>query len=356
MRGFTLVELMIAGVLAALVVSAGFMALSGTQLAAATQQRAVDRVSRARLAMELVGNDIRSAGDAVNFLPEWCLSPNHDPSSEWACPAILDAHPWRITLARNAWSEGPDGIPNTTDDVPNTTLAFNANPDNVVTYEFRPVGDKKTVGDRQYYRGRLVRIRDPFNFGGEGSRRETVLLDDVVVDNRMVVDPENPADHDERFDFAVFTYRILSNGPEEFQGDPSIVSRNTKHGVFLLPPAAFYEVGGTLPEQPEGAPYRPTYSNPSFKGSKGKGKGKAVGLRKNSTAAQFENDLKFLLDHNRIRAVRVAFKTVAGDEQEGRTDGIDVDPSRPGTAPTVLLESMFELKVFSSHLAPRSRT
>ena len=126
--------------------------------------------------------------------------------------------------------------------------------------------------------------------------------------------------------------------------------------MFLLPPAAFYEAGAALPSQPEGVPYRPTYTNPSFKGSKGKGKGKALGLRKKSTQADFEDDLQFILDHNRIRAVRIAFKAIAGDEEQGRTDGIELDPGRPGTAPTVLLESTYELKVFSTHLAPRSRT
>lgn len=355
-RGFTLVELMIASVLATVVALAAFLALSATQRAAAAQGRALDRVARARLAMELIGGDVRSAGDAINYLPEACLGAEHDPTSEWACPAVLDAHPWRVTLARNAWAPGPDGIRDTTDDVPNTTVPFAGNRENVVTYEFRPTGGKQSAGTREYYRGRLVRIEDPFSFGGEGSRRETVLLDDVVVDNRMVVNPADPSERDERFDFAVFTYRLLSDGPDEFHGDDSIVSRLTRHGVFLLPPVSFYEAGASLPPQPEEIPYRPDYGTPSLTGTKAKGKGKAKGVKKKSAEADAPQDLAFLLNHNRIRAVRVAFKSIAGEENEGLADGIDLDPDRPGTAPAVLLENTFELKVLAGFLQPWSRT
>lgn len=355
--GFTLVELLVASVLASLVAMGAFAALSSTQLTAAVQQRAVDRVARARLAMELIGRDVRSAGDAVNYLPDWCLGNQKDASSEWACPAILDAHPWRLTIARNAWLPGADGIPDTTDDVPNTTVAFNANRENVVTYEFRPAGGKQKVGDREYFRGQLVRIEDPFSFGGAGSKRETLLLDDVVVDNRMVVDPANPSDHDERFDFALFTYRLLSNGSGEFQGDDAIVARATKQGVFLLPPVRFFDAGAALPALNSNTPFRPDYGTPSFAGTKGKGKGKALGLRKGHTsAADAAADYKFVLDHNRIRAVRIAFKAIVGTDEASRTDGIDTSAARPGTAPVVPFESTFDLELFSSYLVPRSRT
>lgn len=304
--------------------------------------------------MEFIGGDIRSAGDAINYLPDWCLRPHHDPESEWSCPAILDAHPWRITLARNAWQPGPDGIHGTTDDTPNNLVGFQSNRENVVTYEYRPAGARQSgPGGHQFYRGRLVRIEDPFGFGGAGSRRETVLADDVVVDNRMVVDPENPSANDERFDFAVFTYRLLSTRPGEFQGDEAIVARSTRRGAFLLPPVSFFVAGSDLPVPPTVSPYRPTYANPGFTGSKRQGTGRAPGLLQGSTPAEFEKDLAFILAHNRIRAVRVAFKTVTGDERAGYTDGVDLDPARPGTAPTVLLESTFDVKVFSGHF-PRN--
>ncbi len=347
--GFTLIELMIAGTLSALVVFGAFIALTGVQVAAATQNRTVDLVSQGRIALELIGKDIRMAGDSVNDLPAPCLGGMADPESSWGCPAILEPHPWRIVLARNAWGAGADGIPGTTDDVPDPVTPFAQKPANVTAYEFQPTTALTTYADgRQGYLGKLVRIENPLRFpGGTGTATTTVLLENVLLDDRMVVDPAAPTTGDPRFAHALFLYGVLSTAPNEFAGDETFVNRTTREGSFLLPPVRFFEIAGTtLPALPTTPPFRPTTHAFEIVGLK------ADGTAQDELQASVDNEdaLQFVLARNRIRTVRVAFKVVAAKDDPNFTGGFDLDPDTPGTAPVYPFESTFELKVFSTVL------
>jgi prepilin-type N-terminal cleavage/methylation domain-containing protein len=346
-RGFTLIELMLASMLSAIVVLGAFLALTGVQVASATQQRSVDLVSQGRIALELIGKDIRAAGDSVNDLPSPCLKTIADPESTWGCPAILDPHPWRIVLARNTWGAGADGVPGTTDDVPDATTEFDQKPGNAIAYEFQPKTELTTYADgRQGYLGRLVRIENPLKFpAGAGTATTTVLLENVLLDDRMVVDPAAPATGDARYAYALFLYGVLSIAPNEFSGDDAFVNRTTREGAFLLPPARFFTIpGATLPALPTTPPYRPTTYDFQITGLKADGTAQET-LQPSTANA---DALAFVLARNRIRTVRVAFKVVAAKDDPDFPGGFDLDPDQPGTAPLYPFESTFELKVFSS--------
>jgi prepilin-type N-terminal cleavage/methylation domain-containing protein len=349
--GFTLVELMIASTLSALVVFGAFIALTGVQVASATQNRTVDLVSQGRIALELIGKDVRGAGDSVNDLPAPCLGTAADPESEWGCPAVLEPHPWRVVLARNAWAPGADGILGTTDDVPDAATAFDQKPANVVAYEFQPKTELTTFADgRKGYIGRVVRIENPLRFpGGKGTATTTVLLENVLLDDRMTVDPAAPDTADPRTAHALFLYGVLSNEPNEFAGDETFVDRATRTGSFLLPPVRFFAIPDeALPALSTTPPFRPTHDF------------EIVGLKADGTAQTSlqslvtnEESLSFILARNRIRTVRVAFKVVGAEDDPSFTGGLDLDADAPGTAPLYPFESTFELKVFAPVLRDR---
>ncbi|AKU91711.1 PilW family protein [Vulgatibacter incomptus] len=168
-RGFSLIELMVAGTISLVVVAAAFAFITRASEASAAQERATELTSRGRIALDLIGRDIRSAGDSVQLLPDPCLGAG----APFGCAAILEPHPWRITIARYAWGAGPDGILGTADDVL-PSGPFAANGDNVVTYQFVPrtAGPVSLGGTRTGYVGRLERISNPFSFGDRhpGSR------------------------------------------------------------------------------------------------------------------------------------------------------------------------------------------
>ncbi len=340
-RGFTLIELLIAGSASAVVVFFAFMTIGQIQGAAASQRREVELISQGRLALELIGRDIRGAGDAVQFLPYHCLQGAQAPSTPDGCPAILDPHPWRITLARNARVTPAGALPGTAADT--ISLApFDQSADNVVTYQFVP---RLQVGDG--WLGRIERIRNPFSFGGLEPER-AILLDQVLLDDRMKLDPQTETS-DARYDASLFMYRVMSAFAGEYVGDGTIVSRATRNLSFVLPPARFFPIPGAggLAAQAVAPPYLPAYGSPEI-----------VGLRANASPSAslradshgFTQDLRYVLDYNRIRAVRVSFKVVEADQDPTFDGGIKLDPQRPGTARVVPMEATFEMKVFSSFL------
>lgn len=350
-RGFSLIELMIAGALSAIVALSGFIALSKVQQAVADQQRITDLTSAGRLAIEMMARDIRSAGDSLEMLPQHCMTGFNSPGTPHNCAAILDPHPWRMTLTRNSWQAGSDGVLYTSDDLA-PTLSFENNPEDVVTYEFAPTGGLKTfAGTHKGYVGQLRRIVNPFGFGGE-PRRVAVLADNILLDNRMRVNPASPDENDARYDYNLFMYQVLRTGTESWVGDAALVDRTTKQGSYLLPVVRFFDpTNGTYaPYTSTGPakPWLPNYGTPSVVGLHQSTTAETGALRSGGTS--FDTDLRYILDYNRIRTVRVAFKMVEAKEDPDYIGGVDLDPSKPGTARIVPFETTTELKVFSPQL------
>lgn len=346
-RGFSLVELMIAGTTAAIVVFFAFMTIGSVQGAAATQQRGIELVSRGRLALEVIGRDIRSAGDAVQILPFHCITGFQAGGTPDGCAAILDPHPWRITLARNAWVT-PSGQPAGTAADGLSTAPFDSDPNNVVTYQFVPRAELPASAGFTGVLGRIERIQNPFSFGGEAPRT-TVLVENVLLDERMRVDPATNA-ADSRYDFALFLYQVMSSRSDEYLGDPDIVARPTTTSAFLLPPMRFFAIpspGTGLPAPNMVPPYLPDYGGSEIVGLY---TDDAVSPTLFQVSTGFDRDLRYVLDYNRIRTVRVAFKVLDEREDPEYAGGIELDPSSPGTAHVLPMEATFELKVFSSLL------
>jgi len=346
-RGVTLIELMVAGTTAAVVVFFAFVTIGQVQSAAATQSRGIELVSQARLVMEVMGRDIRSAGDAVQILPFHCIAGFQSGGTPDGCPAILDPHPWRITIARNAWVAPTGVVPGTAEDGL-STAPFTDDPNNVVTYQFVPRMELPDDAGFDGVVGRIERILNPFGFGGEAPQ-VTVLLDNVLLDERMKVDPATGT-ADARYNYALFMYQLMSARVNEYVGDPDIVARPTTMNAFLLPPMRFFPIpapGDPLPAQATAPPYLPNYGGYEF-----------VGLNKNASAsasilqssANLAQDMRFILDYNRIRAVRVAFKVLEAREDPNYRLGVDLDEDVPGTAHVFPVEAIFEMKVFSSFL------
>lgn len=320
------------------------------------QERTADLNSQARLALELIGRDIRNAGDSVQFLPAHCLEGSQSQGAPFGCPAILEPHPWRITLSRYMWDEGPDGIQFTTDDELGID-PFDTNGENVVTYQFVPRAEWAD-GSHRGYIGRLERVVNPFGFNSEAPST-TILLDNVLVDNRMSVSPDG-TQTDPRRDYSVFMYRIMSVFSGEYEGEEAFTKRATEQGSFILPPMRFFafpDIGdiANWATKQDGLtpPYLPTDYTKEL-----------VGLRPDSQTTDnlrevigppggngnFTEDLRYVLDYNRIRAVNVSFKVVESREDPSFHTGIDLDPDMPGTARVIQVESTFELKVFSGYL------
>lgn len=347
-RGFSLLELMVAGSIATIVVFFAFMTIGSIQGAAATQQEGIELVSKGRIAMEVIGRDLRSAGDAIQILPAHCLAGFQSGGTPDGCPAILDPHPWRITIARNAWETPGGSLPGTSADYL-SMRPFDGDPNNVVTYQFVPDRELPASAGFQGVIGRIERIQNPFGFMGE-SPRTTIILDNVLLDERMKTSPQ-AGTSDPRFSFALFLYQVMSSRPNEYEGDPDLVDRPTTTSAFLLPPMRFFPIPspltGGLPAQATTPPYLTPYPNHEI-----------VGLNKDAASTSelfqissgFERDLRYVLDYNRIRAVRVAFKVLDTREDRNYHSGIDLDPESPGTAHVFPMESTIELKVFSSFL------
>lgn len=362
--GFTLLELMIAASCGLIVVAAAFAVLTSTQRVVGKQAAADDLVASARIAMEVMARDIRSAGDSMGLLSAPCLDSAGFLPTDHLCPAILDPHPWRIAVARNAWIDAnADGSTfSKEDEMPPPTRAFADGPDNVVVYQFVPEAGYETPkaikgsgGDRVGSIGRLERVANPFGFGGEAPR-VTVLLDRILLDDRMKSDPSDPTASDGRFSHSLFMYRLLTRSGD-LQGDAGLVSRaSTYNGLFLSPPLRFFQVGNP-PDYNAVRPWMPAY-NQQIVGLKADGS--PVNGLFSSGALNFQaapadpttSALRLILDRNRIRAVRVAFKVVDSRERPGVVEGIDLDgdPAN-GLAQVYMFETMVELKPLAFHYA-----
>lgn len=365
-RGFTLLELLVAATIASVVILGAFVALQRVQSESIRQRRSVDVIAPARRALDLVGRDIRMAGDSATLFGDEsyrCLGAIN-PLATLRCPAVLDAHPWRITLARNAW--GLDEKFTDEDDLPIGAL-LEQNPRNVVTYQFEPVRVTNLRYDGENRRvaiGRLVRIQNPFGFLGEEPQR-TVLLDNVLLDDAMKVDPASGA-KDPRFDHALFMYHLFGRSTE-FDGDPAITERTTSEkdlagtSIFITPPMVFFDplgFPGGLPAASAATGYTADYGMGSVRGLS-LPLGGAVTTRQQVFAASLggadawnpvnpDSDIRWILDQNRIRFVRVAFKVFDPQEDPRRHDGLDLDgdPTN-GTSALYALESTFEIRALS---------
>lgn len=349
-RGFTLLEVILAAAISLLVIGGAFVALSRAHQTSIAQDRNVDLASQARLALELIGRDIRNAGDSVQFLPAHCLEGTQASGAPFGCPAILEPHPWRLTMSRYTWDAGPDGIRLTADDQLGSS-PFDDDGENVVSYQFVP-RVRWSDDDHDGYLGRLERIVNPYGFGG-ADPEVTLLLDNVFVDNRMLVSPDG-TERDPRRDYAVFMYRILSVTSGEYSGHDAYTKRSTEQGSFILPPMRFFEFPDiasidTWATNQDGLtpPYLPAGYTAEMVGLQ-PDDSTVASLR--STSSGFDADLRYVLDYNRIRAVHVSLKLVEAREDMNHHGGLDLDPDRPGTARVIQVESTFELKVFSGYI------
>ena len=359
-RGFTLLELMIAGSASVVVVLTAFVALSTLQRNAARQSEADQVVSEGRLALEVIARDIRGAGDALDLLPSFCVADadRHDDAS-FSCPAVLEPHPWRVVLARNAWNAAGGGRSRAEvgDDPPPLVRAFTDEPENVVAYRFVQTREIPALADgtgatRHAYLGRIERVVNPYGFPvGSGAKPVvTVLLENVLLDDRMRTNPAVETDVDHRYDHSLFMYQVLTT-TGEFQG--AIAARTTSTGgPFLTPPLRFFPIGDPGDFRDE-SPWAQDFD------------AEVVGLEADATtyagllatgsagmkASEKASDLRLLLDRNRIRAVRVAFKVV-GPERIDVGDGLDIDPDHPGLAPVYAFETTAEIKPLAHELEP----
>lgn len=372
-RGFTLLELMIAGTVSLVVVLGGFAALNSIQHASARQQEADEIVGAARVAMEVMARDLRTAGDSINRLPQACLgaAATFTPTL-WNCAAVLDPHPWRVTIARNAWVDNgttPDASRFSTNDTPPPAARlFDDDPENAVTFRFVPYAGwtvPKDIGHgRKGVLGRIERVGNPFSFKLGGVPQPpsvAVLLDNVVLDDAMRFNPANAAEIDHRYDNALFMYQLLTK-KGEFWGNAALVGRNTTAGDwFLTPPMNLFKplnVPAAYPADVTGPPYMPTTGYVQS----------GLGLNTDTTAVTSivkaplagtaptgsmnagvpASQLRYLLDRNRIRTVRVSFKVAAPRERRDVTDGFDLDNNPAnGTAQLYSFETIVELKPLS---------
>lgn len=362
-RGFTLIELMIAGVLSAVVVMGGFIALTGLQRSGARQTEADEVVAGARLAMELIARDVRSAGDSLDLLGTPCLpTTDSHPDRTFQCPAILEPHPWRMIIARNAWTNAAGTGPasdRTTDIPPVSTREFGKWPENVVMYRFVPYGDgtQKTFGDgRHGYLGRIERVVNPFGFPRNttaSAAQITVLLDNVLLDDRMREKPDG-TEVDHRYDFSLFLFQVLTT-KDKFVGSLSSRDTSAADDAFLTPPLRFFP-----PSSPGNlvtvSPYMPNrvaaIVGLDADTTSHEGLLKGAGVSKGMNPGQRDSDLRLILDRSEIRTVRIAFKVV-GPERTDHTTGLDLDGNAAnGRARVYAFESTAELKPLAPFTVP----
>ncbi|AKU91710.1 hypothetical protein AKJ08_2097 [Vulgatibacter incomptus] len=147
---------------------------------------------------------------------------------------------------------------------------------------------------------------------------------------------------------------MMSVPGDVYVGDPAFTQRATRTRSFLLPPVRFFAFPADATvwaAAPVSAvpPYLPPTTSPGYAPQ-------IVGLRRDTTSSatlltpSFADDLRYVLDVNRIRAVSVAFKVVEPRNDPNFSGGVDLGGSRPGTARVSLMESSFELKALSSFL------
>ena len=358
-RGFTLLELTIAGAASVVVVLTAFVALSALQRSSTRQSEADQVVSEGRLALEVIARDIRSAGDALDLLPTFCVEDaDRQDDAPFSCPVVLEPHPWRVILARNAWSAAGGGRSRSElgDDPPPLIRTFVEEPQNAVAYRFVPTREIAALADgsgatRQAWLGRIERVVNPFGFpvGTGASPVVSVLLENVLLDDRMRTNPADESDIDHRYDFSLFMYQVLT-ATGEFQG--AIAARTTSTGgPFLTPPLRFFPIGD--PGDFEVAsPWAKDFDaevvglEADDKSYEGLLATASAGMK----ASEKDSDLRLVLDRNRIRAIRVAFKVV-GPERPDIIDGVDLDPDVPGTARVYAFETTAEIKPLAHELA-----
>lgn len=360
-RGFTLIELLVAGTISLLLVAGAFGIVTHVQRTSLRQAEASERVAAARVAMEAMARDLRGAGDALDLLPAPCLGDKGFAPTDALCPALLDAHPWRVAIARNVWvdADGDGSTWSAADSLPPPARRFEQEPRNVVTYRFVPREDAEprpmrggVGGSRSGVLGRIERVENPFGFVGEAPR-VTVLLDGVLLDDRMRSDPQDPGRTDPRYDHALFLYRVAARSGE-LAG--ALGTRSTSlGGAFLSPPLRFFAP----------APPPPYTAAAPWLGAAYADAKQIVGLGADATPAQRllaagtgsldptdpTSDLRAVLDRNRIRAVRIAFKVVDEREKPDLAGGLDLDGNPAnGTARVHAFETTVELKVLASRL------
>ncbi len=394
-RGFTLLELMVASGVAGVVSLAAFAAVTNMQRATGAQLEATQTVSAGRLGLELMLRDIRSAGASSELFTTHCIAPgSRHPAAVSGCPALLEAHPWRIIIARNSWTPPapPPGAASASPyaasaTAPPATATLASSPNNVVAYEFVPTAPQTVlqvanlIGPgthaRTVIRGQIHRIVDPWGFGPNGPQR-MVLVDNVMLDNAMRCDPANPTTSgaggcDGRYDFALFSYRVAAR-PGQLVGDANLVgaARNTQSGVLLSPPMNFYPATAPLgngnfegmaptAQHIAGAPSAAADVRGLDLGAGGVAVFDLAGPAVDEPMQVSTNSLdptvpdsvmRMILDNDRIRAVRVSFKVAAPREDPTFLEGIDLDPARQGTAPVYSFESLGEIKSVAWRVRP----
>ncbi len=411
-HGFTLIEVLIAGGLAGLIAVAAFAAVTNMQQASGTQIEATTTFSSGRLGLDMMLRDIRMAGDSNDLLNDFCIpaAQRHD-NTLYACPAILEAHPWRIVLSMNNWTApaGAAEIGINSPFVAGSTPPSRASrlsdlPENTIAYEFVPLlavdppmeglRVRNPVGGawaaRAVVRGRIDRILNPFGFDATGALnvlppQRSVLVENVVLDNAMKCNPANPENStvagacDARFDHTLFSYRLFAR-----QGTINGLAAWATTSQFLLsPPVNFYNpsrpltaigVGaaqanltfGGIPGVPDvrglvtGAGPLPVgadlYVNPPPAGLDGMTR-TALTLGTPFDPAVPNSLIRLIYDRQRIRSVRVAFKVYSGREDPLYSLGLDLDNKQAGspplavgrgTSPMFQFESEAELKVFNA--------
>lgn len=389
--GFTLLELMIAGGLAGLIAVAAFAAVTNMQQATGAQMEATTVYSSGRFGLDMMVRDVRMAGDSSELFANYCIrnEGNRHTSTAYACPAILEAHPWRVVLTMNNWTpaasvagdeigvRSPFGAGATP---PTRNSMLWDRPDNTVAYEFVPMRAGNTVVDldenlrvraptgagwfaRRVIRGRIDRIVNPLALAADGTSdplatppMRSVLVENVVLDNAMRCSSNNPsnsttpADCDPRADFALFSYRLLARDSTFLE----MKARTSASRMFLSPPLNFYPVG--RPTTQIGSPVlgSMTWGMPAavaaVTGLKADTSGEIGdadrlydkdaanldGYTRESfddaagAAAPFNPEvgnsiIRLIYDRQRIRAVRISFKVYSGREDPTYPLGLDLD-------------------------------
>jgi prepilin-type N-terminal cleavage/methylation domain-containing protein len=393
-RGFTLIEVMIAAALAAALAAAAFSAIAVVQNIAGTSARAASMGAEGRTGLDIMGRDIRNAGDSLQAGVANCLGApgviqaNAEGISQ--CPAVLEPHPWRLTLARYVWQDGdpangigPDGSTFGMDDIPRDMVnaALNDNGNNVVSYEFvpdpaqdvpRPVTDYSVTPPqgRQAWFGRIDRVVNPFAFpipGGNPITTRSVLIDNVELDDALIVDATtNPPTPNLDVANSLFTYQVAYRPGELAQGgnDPVVT------GTLLSPPLRFFAVSAA--NQPRGfdtilgyafgggLPYAGIGYDAEVAGflpfdGAAEGPLLSAGITSGviGNLGDPTSDVRYLIDRNRFRAVRVTFRVHEGRDPTSGLPledpryrlGLDVDGDiRTGTAHVVSFQATFAIK------------
>lgn len=393
-RGFTLIEVMIAAAIAAVLAAAAFASLSTVQRITGASARAAGITAEARVGLEIMGRDIRGAGDSLDQGIAPCL-PGVQMNADGVnpCPAILEPHPWRITIARYAWDDtvlgNSDGSTFSAQDVPRLQAGAALNgvmpedAQNVVSYEFvpdNPAGGMVAATDysasrpgvaaaqaRNVWFGRIDRVQNPFRFGAPPGNVTTrsVLVDNVFLDEALVTaavgDPPVP---DPNAAHSLFTYQVAYR-PGEL--DTGLAARASVTNTLISPPLRFFPIGPpmdlALIPAVAPTPYAGLGYAPQFVGFNRDGTPRArlLTVDPGGSPAQLEDprsQVRYLIDRNRFRAVRVTFKVHEGRdpvtrlpvEDPGYRLGLDVDNNPAnGTARFAAFQATFQIKTLGTN-------